>query len=81
MLRTIGVAIPTSLFRASAMLLAHNLRVEGSAAGRLRAACRALGVPHTEAPEHDDQAATRMRREIEVDDDAPLAPEEEDDQC
>ena len=23
----------------------------------------------------------RMRREIEVDDDAPLAPEEEDDQC
>jgi len=42
------------------------------------------GVPHTEAPEHDDQAATRMRREIEVDDDAPLAPEapeEEDDQC
>ena len=39
------------------------------------------GVPHTEAPEHDDPAATRMRREIEVDDDAPLAPEEEDDQC
>ena len=39
------------------------------------------GVPHTEAPEHDDQAARRMRREIEVDDDAPLAPEEEDDQC
>jgi len=39
------------------------------------------GVPHTEAPEHGDQAATRMRREIEVDDDAPLAPEEEDDQC
>ena len=38
-------------------------------------------VPHTEAPEHGDQAATRMRREIEVDDDAPLAPEEEDDQC
>ena len=36
-------------------------------------------VPHTEAPEHDDQAATRMRREIDVD--APLAPEEEDDQC
>ena len=39
------------------------------------------GGPHTEAPEHDDQAATRMRREFEVDDDAPLAPEEEDDQC
>ena len=39
------------------------------------------GVPHTEAPEHDDQAARRMCREIEVDDDAPLAPEEEDDQC
>ena len=37
------------------------------------------GIPHTEAPEHDDQAAERMRREIDVD--APLAPEEEDDQC
>ena len=41
-LRTIGVAIPTSLFRASAMLSAHNLHVERLAAGRLRAACRAL---------------------------------------
>jgi hypothetical protein len=43
-LRENNATIPVSLFKASAMLSAHNLQIERMAAARLRAACKALEV-------------------------------------
>jgi hypothetical protein len=43
-LRENNATIPVSLFKASAMLSAHNLQIERMAAARLRAVCKTLEV-------------------------------------